>query len=154
VRSRPHLDIEACDISSVAIQHARSRAKSAGANVRFFQHDALQSTPGDFDIIYCSLFLHHLDEHEALRLMSTMRSAAREMVLISDLLRSRIGYAVTWCGVRMLTRSPVVHTDGPLSVRAAFTAGEALALACRAGMSQATILRHWPRRFLLKWNAP
>ena len=54
-------------------------------------------------------------------------------------------------GSRLLTRSPIVHVDGPLSVRAAFTVAEARQLAERAGLSGATIRRHWPQRFLLSW---
>ena len=149
-----HLDIAACDISPVAIDDARRRAESAGAHVRFFQHDAMTPTPDDFDIVYSTLFLHHLGEKDAVRLLSSMRSRARRMVLVSDLVRSRVGYALTWCGVRMLTRSLIVHTDGPLSVRASFTEHEVLTLAHRAGLTPATIARHWPRRFLLRWDTP
>ncbi|MGH7168954.1 MAG: methyltransferase domain-containing protein, partial [Gemmataceae bacterium] len=35
------LHLEGCDISPVAVEHARSRAAAAGAPIRFFEYDAL-----------------------------------------------------------------------------------------------------------------
>ena len=47
--------------------------------------------------------------------------ATRHAVLVDDLVRSRLGFALVLAGSYLLTRSPVVHTDGPLSVRAALS---------------------------------
>ena len=100
----------------------------------------------------CSLFLHHLANDEALQLMRSMASAARQAVLIDDLLRTQWGYALCWVGCRILSRSPIVHVDGPLSVQGAFTVPEVRSLADQAGLSGARIKRHWPERFLLSWE--
>jgi 2-polyprenyl-3-methyl-5-hydroxy-6-metoxy-1,4-benzoquinol methylase len=154
VRRQTPIDVAGCDIRSTAVRHAASRAATVGADVTFFEHDILDAHPEGFDVVCCNLFLHHLNEAQAVSLLSSMRRSARRMVLISDLIRSRAGYALAWWGVRLLTRSQIVHTDGPLSVRASFTPQEALALARRSGMTSATLTQHWPRRFLLKWRAP
>ena len=66
-----------------------------------------------------------------------------------DLGRSLPGLAIAWLGTRLLTRSPIVHTDALLSVRAAFTPDEALDLARRAGWPAPRIERVWPCRWLL-----
>jgi hypothetical protein len=100
----------------------------------------------------CSLFLHHLDEPQAVELLRRMSESARHLVLVNDLIRGRLGYALAWLGTRLLTRSRVVHVDGPLSVEGAFTRAEALELAERAGLHGATIVRRWPCRFLLTWQ--
>jgi hypothetical protein len=76
------------------------------------------------------------------------------MVLVNDLIRDRLGYFLCWWGVRLLTRSPIVHVDGPLSVRAGFQPAEVLEMATQAGMNGASISRHWPQRLLLKWERP
>jgi hypothetical protein len=121
--------------------------------VRFFRLDALgDPLPADFDVLSCSLFLHHLAEDDAVGLLRRMAQAARRMVLVNDLIRSPLGYVLAWCGCRLLSRSPVVHFDGPASVAAAFTLGEARALADRAGLAGAVLTRHWPERFLLTWS--
>jgi hypothetical protein len=92
-----------------------------------------------------------LHETDAERLLRNMAAAARRAVLVDDLLRSRTGYLLAWLGSRLFTTSPIVHTDGPLSVRAAFSVDEARALAERAGLTGAQFHRHWPQRFLLSW---
>jgi 2-polyprenyl-3-methyl-5-hydroxy-6-metoxy-1,4-benzoquinol methylase len=144
------LAVEGCDISSTAIAHATAQAQRADADVRFFEHDVL-NTPLDrsFDVVVCSLFLHHLDENDAVRLLRTLDAAARSLVIVSDLDRSRLGLGLAWLGTRLLSRSPVVHVDGPRSVRAAFTRAEAAALAARASLTSYRLTTHWPCRWRL-----
>jgi 2-polyprenyl-3-methyl-5-hydroxy-6-metoxy-1,4-benzoquinol methylase len=147
------LDIQGCDVSPTAIAYARQQATAAQAAVRFFEADALTAgLPDGFDVLTCSLFLHHLDEEHAMALLRRMAQAARLMLLVNDLRRSRLGYALAYLGTRVLTRSHIVHGDGPISVEGAFTCAEALALAQRAGLDGATIAPRWPFRFLLSWR--
>lgn len=146
--------IAGCDRSPVAVETARRRASDAQADVEFFPLDLFADPlPPDYDAITCSLFLHHLHESQAVELLRRLATAAR-LVLINDLARGLLGYTLAWLGSRVLSRSPVVHTDGPLSVRAAFTPNEAVALAWQAGMTGATVERRWPCRFLLTWVKP
>jgi hypothetical protein len=63
--------------------------------------------------------------------------------------RSRTGYLLAWLGCRLLSRSPVVRKDGPLSVAGAFTVGEAGELARRANLGDFSIRRCWPERYLM-----
>ncbi len=152
-RSGLPIEFSGCDISQTALDFASSAAASKKVRVNFFQADAIAAPlPADYDIICCSLFLHHLDEADAIKLLRSMKASARRMALISDLSRSRLGYVLTWIGIRLLTRSPICHVDGPLSVRAAFTPAEMLDLAAQAGLENATLTRHWPERFLLAWK--
>jgi 2-polyprenyl-3-methyl-5-hydroxy-6-metoxy-1,4-benzoquinol methylase len=147
------LDIAGCDIRARAVDHARQRAEQAGAGVRFFVWNALADPPpAPVDVATWSLFLHHLEDDEAVLLLSRMSRLAR-LVLVNDLVRSRTGYLLAYFGVRLLFTSWVVHHDGPVSVRAAFRPSEALELARRAGMNGATVARRWPCRFLLSWSA-
>jgi SAM-dependent methyltransferase len=148
--------VDGCDINAVAVNHAREEAlRRSVSNVGFFVHDALHSPlPTDYDVIACSLFLHHLEELKAEAMLRGMAQAAGRMVVASDLRRSRVGYAMAWAACRILTRSPIVRVDGPLSVAASFTMGEARALAARAGLSGATVSSRWPQRYLLVWDKP
>jgi 2-polyprenyl-3-methyl-5-hydroxy-6-metoxy-1,4-benzoquinol methylase len=139
----------------VAIQFASQRANELNADVSFQAIDVLNDAlPSRFDVLTCSLFLHHLDESDALRLLRKMGRAAERMVLVNDLARSPIGYVLAWAGTRLLSRSPIVHFDGPVSVEGAFTPSEALALAERAGLHGATVRRRWPFRYVLRWSKP
>jgi 2-polyprenyl-3-methyl-5-hydroxy-6-metoxy-1,4-benzoquinol methylase len=153
-RAELKLEIEGCDINPQAVQHARARANAHGASARFFVLDALRDAiPWGYDVVCCSLFLHHLDEADAITLLRRMAAAVRLLVLVDDLIRSDLGYLLAVAGCHLLTGSRVVHVDGPISVAAAFTPSEALSLAEMAGLRGATITRHWPQRFLLTWSA-
>ncbi|MCA9059466.1 MAG: methyltransferase domain-containing protein [Planctomycetaceae bacterium] len=151
-RARVAVEIEGCDISETAIRYARDNAAAAGAaNVTFTQRDVLTNPPSEnsYDVVMCTLFLHHLEESDAVRLLRTMCTAARQRVLVDDLRRTALGYWMAWIGTRLLTRCPIVHVDGPLSVAGAFTVAEARELATAAGCVRIGCLTHWPQRFLL-----
>jgi hypothetical protein len=152
-RAGLQLNLAACDCSEVALQHARSRAESAGACIEFFQWDILHGPPPRrFDIVLSSLFLHQLSEKQAVMVLIGLASITDDQVLINDLRRSRFGWWAAYVGCRALTASRVVRFDGPVSVLAAFTCDEALALAEQAGLRDAVVRRRFPFRFLLQWR--
>jgi SAM-dependent methyltransferase len=146
------LAFSGCDVSKLALCVARKAAEAAGERIDFFQADVLSAEwPSGFDAVVCSLFLHHLDDLQAEDLLRRMARAAGRLVLVNDLIRSRRGFWLAVLASRLLTRSPIVQGDGPLSVQRAFTAEEVLDLATRAGLAGATVSRRWPLRLLLAW---
>lgn len=153
-RAALNLSVTGCDVSEVAIQYAHDQVRRRDpGNVSFFVHDAVRNPlPEYYDIVICTLFLHHLDNDNAVVLLRHLAAAAGTMVLLNDLRRTRIGYFLAHLAGRVLTRSPVVRVDGPLSVAAAFRMDEVLALAERAGLTGASIRPIWPQRFLLSWR--
>jgi 2-polyprenyl-3-methyl-5-hydroxy-6-metoxy-1,4-benzoquinol methylase len=152
-RAALSVQFAAIDKSSTALDYARQRAEMAGAKINFLHLDALSGDfPQDYDVLFSSLFLHHLNEEQAVKLMERMVRAARKMVLISDLVRSRLGWTAAYLATRLVTTSDVVHTDGPRSVEGAFTQEEAISLAHQAGLHDATVRLCWPFRFLLTWR--
>lgn len=152
-RSGVPVELSGCDVSQLAVARARERAAAAGVAVRFFRLDVLREPlPADLDVVCSTLFLHHLDDIDAVALLDKMSRAARRMVVVQDLERSRVGWLLAYLGVRLLSRSDVARVDGPRSVRAAYTRREALALARRAGI-EARARRCWPLRFNLVWQA-
>jgi len=150
------LQFHGTDMSDSAVAIATAAAEKAGlSDVAFFQNDVFaDGIPRGYDVIMCSLFLHHFDHDAAIDLLTRMREAAGSAVLVDDLLRTKLGYSLCWIGCRILSRSPMVHYDGPQSVRAAFTLPEARRLFEEAGYRGATFRRHWPERFLMQWTRP
>jgi hypothetical protein len=59
---------------------------------------------------------------------------------------------LAWMGTRLLSRSWVVHHDGPLSVKGAYTPTEILDLASQAGFRGCLLERSWPERYRLCWR--
>ena len=135
-----------------ASQNRLPNSKRSTAEVHFQQADIFQPKHLKFDVVYCCLFLHHFNEHQAVQVLERMKQIASMSVLVDDLIRSRLGYALAQIGCQLLSRSPVVHFDGPQSVRAAFTESEARDLASQAGLKPCSIRRHWPERYLLRWD--
>lgn len=147
------MEIAACDLSPTAVETAKARVGRSG--VVFFTHDLLREPlPDGFDVITCSLFLHHLDEPEAVRLLAEIGRVASKLVLVNDLTRGPVSYLLVRLACHVLSRSPVVHFDGPASVRAAFTPQEVRNLAEQAGLAGATAARKFPCRYLLTWRKP
>ena len=148
------LQFAGCDISPRAVAFARRRAAQAGAAIDFFQLDALAAPlPEGYDAVICNLFLHHLSDDDALALLRRMAAAAKRLTVVCDLVRSASAWLLTQGLTRLLVRSSVVHVDGPLSIRAAFTIAEARELARKAGWPGSKIRANWPFRFVMcQWR--
>ncbi len=88
---------------------------------------------GDFDIVICSLALHHFSADDAIRLLRRCRELSRRFVLVADLRRGILASI----GVHLLTtfifRDPMTRQDGRTSAARAFSFGELQELARRAG---------------------
>ncbi|GAB5401775.1 MAG: class I SAM-dependent methyltransferase [Aureliella sp.] len=148
-RAGRRLNITASDVSPVALQEARQEALRQEANINLFEHDIVQhDIAGQFDFVMCSQFLHHLTEAEVVTVLRRMRAAARKQVIVIDLLRSWPNYYQVWLATRLLSRSRVVHFDGPQSIRAAFTIEEFEGLAVEAGFKDYKLSYRWPCRFV------
>jgi 2-polyprenyl-3-methyl-5-hydroxy-6-metoxy-1,4-benzoquinol methylase len=148
------IEASACDLNPVAVGEAQKAASGAGVKLDCFQANAVNGgLPTGFDIVTCSLFLHHLDDADAITLLRNMATSG-QVVLVNDLSRSWLNYWLVWGASHVLSRSPVVRMDGPLSVRAAFTRTEVRALAEAAGLAGATVRPRFPCRMLLTWQKP
>lgn len=149
------VEIVGVDVSETALDVARRHATRAGAAVEFRRLDALRDDwPTGFEVVTCSLFLHHLDEADAEAFLRKAKTAARKRVVVDDLDRSRVGLLLARVVPRFLSRSDVVHVDAARSVEGAFTYAEIDALASRAGLARVRIVRRFPCRWLLTWDAP
>jgi SAM-dependent methyltransferase len=154
------LELFGCDRSPLAIEAARAHARAHDVAIEFAACDV--SIPRDDphadrlpfrpDVAINTLFLHHLDEEQAVRLLAELRDVARAVVIV-DLLRTRLGMWLAIAASRLLTRSTVVQRDAVTSVRAAWSLVEIERLAARAGLQGARLERVWPERFRLTWSA-
>jgi 2-polyprenyl-3-methyl-5-hydroxy-6-metoxy-1,4-benzoquinol methylase len=147
------LDLILSDRSETALSHGHAHlAAQAATTCAYLRCDAFSDDLPQADIVTNSLFLHHLDSEQVTSALSHFASRARQLLLISDLRRSRMGLAVAWSTCHVFSRSPVVHHDGPASVRAAYTIDEMREFATGAGLEDVDIHRCWPWRMLLCWR--
>jgi ubiquinone/menaquinone biosynthesis C-methylase UbiE len=157
LNSRLHCLVTGVDMSPLAIDVARRNLPNS-LDVRFEVadvHDMVRSDDTDhlsFDVVYCSLFLHHFSNVDSVAMLKTFRRLCTKAVLIDDLCRTRLGWLMARIGCHLLSRSPIVHFDGPQSVRAAYSIAEMRSLAEQSEMNNAFIRKHWPERFLFQWE--
>jgi len=76
-----------------------------------------------FDVVGCSLLVHHLDPPQVKDFAREALRVCRLAVLINDLRRSPVHLALVYAGLPLF-RSPLTRNDGPASVRAAYTPEE------------------------------
>lgn len=146
------IEFAGCDFSPIAVENAKHQATQAGLKIEFFPLNVLEEPlPEGYDVLTSSLFFHHLSREHALLLLAKMAKVT-QLVLINDLNRGRLNYLLVWLASHALTRSYVVHVDGPLSVRAAFTKAEFLKLSEEAGVQNGSIRSKFPARFLYEWR--
>jgi ubiquinone/menaquinone biosynthesis C-methylase UbiE len=105
---------------------------------------------GAYDAVLLTLTLHHFEPDEAVRVLQELARVARGGILVSDLDRTWANYAgalllswTLWAG------NPLTRHDGPLSVLRAYTVGEILELAHRAGLRHPRVHRHLFQRLVL-----
>ncbi len=154
LRAGIEMIVDGCDRSPLAVEHATARAERQGLRKgRYFEWDMLQNgTPEGYDVVTNTLFLHHLSESEVTAFLIGVRERVHRLVLISDILRSQVGLLMVHAACRTLGGSRVVVEDGLTSLRAAFTEAELAALAQGAGLTGATLRRHWPERAMIRWE--
>jgi 2-polyprenyl-3-methyl-5-hydroxy-6-metoxy-1,4-benzoquinol methylase len=146
------VELAGCDASPEAVRFARGAAAKEGATIEFFEsrvpRDAL---PKGFDMVMSTLFLHHLDEDDAIAFLREAALKARDRVVVQDLIRSRLSYWFAWIGTSVLLLNDICRLDGRTSVEGAFTREEAKAMAKQAGLDGAEIVPRLPFRYLIRW---
>ena len=91
------------------------------------------SLPEPYDIVLCSLALHHFTNDDAVRVLQKIRELSRTRVLVADLRRARWLTCAVYLVTATIYRDKMTKTDARLSAARAFSFRELRALAERAG---------------------
>ena len=91
------------------------------------------NVPEPFDLVICSLALHHFSNEDAVRLLRRCREMSRRFVLVTDLRRGALAAIGVYLLTALIFHDRMTRTDGRASARRAFTFGELRGLALRAG---------------------
>ena len=127
------VEIIALDRQSATLEIAR-KLSGDYPEISFIEADILEFKPPDgYDLVLCSLTLHHFSEGDAVKVLRRCNEVAKKFVLVSDLRR---GFFLK-AGVDVLTafvfREPMTRYDARLSAARAFSFSEFNDLARRAG---------------------
>lgn len=99
-----------------------------------------------FDVVACSLFLHHLDGDDVSRALARLWRLARRALVVNDLRRAQVPHAFARLVFPRLFRSPVSVHDGLVSIRRSFTPRELHAAFVDAGLPDPVVRRVFPYR--------
>ena len=125
--------VDAIDQQSSTLEIARELSADY-PEIYFKQGDVLSfGEDGQYDVVLCSLALHHFDETAAVRLLKRCRDLSRSFVLVSDLRRGVLASVGVYLLTALIYRDPMTRTDGRLSAARAFSFRECRSLAERAG---------------------
>ncbi len=146
--------ITAVDMNPIMVDTAKSVA-SQFPEIDFLQADLfnLPFEEKSFDIVLCSLVLHHFSEHDATEILRTMQRLSRVGFIVNDLNRSWLAAWIIWLYMHTTTRNPLLLFDSHMSILRAFTAGELSGLAKKAGVGRFIVQTSLFFRLILKAEA-
>jgi len=137
------------DLHPTTAAEAVAEGGDEGGRLRVVRGDVLAPPfdAGSFDYAITAMFLHHLDDAAAVRVLATMGRLARRGVIAADLLRHRRAYF--WIKLLTLAANPMVRHDAPVSVAQSFSESEVLRMREAAGLEFCTFFRHFGHRWVL-----
>ena len=104
------------------------------------------------DIIINSLFCHHFDDDDLVKLIKRMFYLTRQTIIINDLDRSPIAYYSIKAITSVFSKSYLVKYDATLSVERALTRSEWYNILKRGGINQFQIKWMWAWRWQIVIN--
>ena len=127
------VEIDALDRQSATLEIARKLSGNY-PEISYIDANILEWQPADpYDIVLCSLALHHFSDEDAVRLLRRCRELSQKFVLVSDLRRGLLATIGVYLLTALIFREPMTRYDGRVSAARAFSFAELDDLAGRAG---------------------
>ncbi|HVF72102.1 MAG TPA: methyltransferase domain-containing protein [Chthoniobacterales bacterium] len=126
------ITVDAVEQQASTVEIARSLSGDY-PEIQYVQGDVLTFEAESYDIVLCSLALHHFADDAAVRVLQRCRALSNRYVLVSDLERGLLASVGVWLLTAVVFREPMTRIDGRLSAQRAFSFREFRALAERAG---------------------
>ena len=102
-----------------------------------------------FDIVHASLFFHHFNKEEIVKMLSAFLKISKSGIIVNDLRRSVFAL---W-GIKIISalfsKSEMFKNDGPLSVRRGFIKSDWIEILKSLGISGYKLKRKWAFRWML-----
>jgi len=128
-----NVEVTAVDQQTSTLEIARQL--SADYPEISYQHGDILEWGNDdtYDIVLCTLALHHFGEEDAVRLLQRCRKLSHGCVLVSDLRRGFLATVGIYLLTAIIFRAPMTKADGRASAERAFSFREFRSLAEWAG---------------------
>ena len=130
------VEINALDRQSATLDIAR-RLSADYPEISYLEANLLEWQPSDrYDIVLCSLVLHHFSDDDAVRVLRRCRELSQRFILVSDLRRGWLATAGVYLLTALIFREPMTKYDARLSAARAFSFAELGELAQKAGWTK------------------
>jgi 2-polyprenyl-3-methyl-5-hydroxy-6-metoxy-1,4-benzoquinol methylase len=127
------VEIDALDRQSATVEIAR-KLSAAYPEISYHATNILDWSPTEaYDIVLCTLVLHHFSDEDAVTVLRRCRESSRDFVLVSDLRRGLLATVGVYFLTALVFREPMTRYDARLSAERAFSFSEMRKLAMRAG---------------------
>jgi len=114
---------------------------------------ALPFSDSSFDLVSCSLFVHHLSPEAAVAFAKEALRVCRLAVLVNDLIRHPLHLALAYAGSPWY-RSRITRNDAPASVKQAYTTDEMRSFFQNASADRVEVQRHFLYRMgVIAWKS-
>ena len=142
-RQRRPLHLTVTDRSpEILVEARRTLADVSGVTFAVCDARAVPMPARSFDVVLCSLSLHHFAPGEAIQVLREMDRLSRIGFILNDIRRCLAGFVAAWGASRVATRNRLTRHDMPLSVLRAYTPDELRALLRQAGIDDASVTTH------------
>lgn len=149
-RRKLPLQLTGIDANDFMVQYARQRC-GGFPEITLEQQDVFSESfrLQQYDIVVCSLFCHHFNNEQLVRLFRQLHGQAGRAVIVNDLHRHWLAYhSIRWL-TRLFSDSYLVKHDAPLSVWRAFKKEELQRLVQQAGIDRYSLRWMWAFRWQL-----
>ncbi len=144
------LQLYGIDANTFTLAHARKNTPLLSyPNIHYLQQNIFSSNCSfkDYDIIICSLFLHHFNEAELLQFFQKCQTSKIKALLINDLQRHWLPYYLFKLLTSLLSATPMTKADGLLSIRKGFTRQELNNIFRQSNVKHCTLKWKWAFRY-------
>lgn len=124
--------VDAVEQQPATVEIARSLSAEY-PEIEFIEGNVLTFESQPYDIVLCSLALHHFSEADAVALLERCRALSKRYLLVSDLRRGALATVGVFLLTALIFREEMTRVDARLSAERAFSFNEFRSLAVRAG---------------------
>lgn len=136
------------DANHFTINHAQKLSEDY-SNISYSCEDVFSQTFSElkYDIVLCTLTLHHFKEDEILQLMTVFNANSRIGIVINDLQRSALAYRLFQALCFFFRLNSMSREDGLVSILRGFKKEELVRFSSKLNLSKYTVKWKWAFRY-------
>ena len=152
-RNKKEIDLVGIDANPNIISFAKTHTPPE-CNIHYQPIDIFSQEfkSKKFDVVIGTLFFHHFTNEQLIHFFRQLKSQVRIGIVINDIHRHWLAYHSIRILTKLLSKSPMVKYDAPLSVRRAFKKSELRNILDQAGFKNYSLKWMWAFRWQVVLN--